>query len=122
MMRQGAEHDAQGAEHDAQGAEGDFRSNLHRGGTSRSVRIAPEERSTAVRAANVMGLNVRGADLLRSDHGPVVMEVNAPPGQEGIEKATDVDVASRIIQFPGKNAGPKRTKAREPRRGGAADA
>ena len=80
-----------------QGAEGEFRSNLHRGGSSSLIRITPEERSTAVRAAGIMGLNVAGVDLLRSNHGPVVMEVNSSPGLEGIEGATGKDIAGMII-------------------------
>ncbi len=82
-----------------QGKEGDFRSNLHRGGSASLIKITPEERSTAVRAAQTMGLNVAGVDLLRSNHGPVVMEVNSSPGLEGIEKATGKDIASIILQF-----------------------
>lgn len=78
---------------------GEFRSNLHRGGAASLIRITPEERSTAVRAARVMGLNVAGVDILRSNHGPVVMEVNSSPGLEGIEAATGKDVASIIIEF-----------------------
>ena len=80
-----------------QGAEGEFRSNLHRGGSSTLIKITPEERSTAVRAAAIMGLNVAGVDLLRSNHGPVVMEVNSSPGLEGIEGATGKDIAGMII-------------------------
>jgi len=95
-----------------QAKEGEFRSNLHRGGTATLVRITPEERSTAVRAARVMGLNVCGVDLLRSNHGPVVMEVNSSPGLEGIEHATGKDVASMIVQFIEKNAKPYKTKTR----------
>lgn len=93
-----------------QGAKGEFRSNLHRGGTASLIRITPEERSTAVRAAKIMGLNVAGVDLLRSNHGPVVMEVNSSPGLEGIERASGKDVAGMIINFielqakPGKTA------------------
>lgn len=79
--------------------EGEFRSNLHRGGKAELVKITPEERSTATRAANIMGLNVAGVDILRSAHGPVVMEVNSSPGLEGIEKATEKDVAGLIIEF-----------------------
>jgi ribosomal protein S6--L-glutamate ligase len=89
-----------------QGAPGEFRSNLHRGGSAAKVRLTPEERSTAVRAAKAMGLRVAGVDLLRSNHGPVVMEVNSSPGLEGIEKATSMDVASKIIDFVVKNTGP----------------
>jgi ribosomal protein S6--L-glutamate ligase len=84
-------------------APGEFRSNLHRGGTSEVIRITPEERSTAVRAAKTMGLNVAGVDILRSNHGPLVMEVNSSPGLEGIEAATGIDVAGMIIDFLAKN-------------------
>ncbi|PSN20490.1 30S ribosomal protein S6--L-glutamate ligase [filamentous cyanobacterium CCP5] len=93
-----------------QGAPGEFRSNLHRGGSAAKVRLTPEERSTAVRAAKAMGLRVAGVDLLRSNHGPVIMEVNSSPGLEGIENATDIDVAGKIIEFLEKNAGPDKTR------------
>jgi len=82
-----------------QGPEGEFRSNLHRGGSASLIKITPEERSTAVRAAKIMGLSVCGVDLLRSNHGPVVMEVNSSPGLEGIEKASGKGVAEIIIQY-----------------------
>ena len=95
-----------------QGKEGEFRSNLHRGGRASTVRLTPEERSTAVRAARIMGLNVAGVDLLRSNHGPVVMEVNSSPGLEGIEKTTEKDVADLVYQFIEKQARPGRTKTR----------
>ncbi len=95
-----------------QGAEGEFRSNIHRGGSASLVRITPEERSTAVRAAKTMGLNVCGVDILRSNHGPVVMEVNSSPGLEGIENATGKDVASQIITFIEKNMKTSSTKTR----------
>ena len=95
-----------------QGKEGEFRSNLHRGGSASLIRITPEERSTAVRAARTMGLNVAGVDLLRSNHGPVVMEVNSSPGLEGVEKATGIDVAGRIIELLEKQARPGRTRTR----------
>ncbi len=94
------------------GKEGEFRSNLHRGGSASLVKITPEERSTAVRAAGVMGLNVAGVDLLRSNHGPVVMEVNSSPGLEGIENATGKDVAGLIVEFIEKNAAPGKTRTR----------
>lgn len=96
------------------GEKGEFRSNLHRGGKGSIVRITPEERSTAVRAAQIMGLNVCGVDFLRSNHGPVVMEVNSSPGLEGIETTTGKDVASMIIEYIEKNARPgeRRTKGR----------
>ena len=87
-----------------QGAEGEFRSNLHRGGKAQKIKLTPEERKTAVKAAKTMGLKVAGVDLLRSNHGPVVMEVNSSPGLEGIEKATNLDVAGKIIEFIEKSA------------------
>ncbi len=86
------------------GAPEDFRSNLHRGGSAETIRITPEERSSAVRAARHMGLNVCGVDMLRSNHGPVIMEVNSSPGLEGIESATGKDVAGMIIDFIAKSA------------------
>ncbi len=95
-----------------QAASGEFRSNLHRGGSASLIRITPEERSTAVRAAKIMGLNVAGVDLLRSNHGPVVMEVNSSPGLQGIEESTGKDVAGMIIQFIEKNHKQGRTATR----------
>ena len=94
-----------------QGAEGEFRSNLHRGGKATVVKLTPEERSTAIRAAKAMGLRVAGVDLLRSNHGPVVMEVNSSPGLEGIEKVTGSDVAGKIIEYIAKNATSGKTRA-----------
>ena len=95
-----------------QGKEGEFRSNLHRGGSASLIRITPEERSTAIRSAKVMGLNVAGVDLLRSNHGPVVLEVNSSPGLEGIETATQKDVAGMIIEFIEKTAKKGKTRTR----------
>ena len=94
------------------GAADDFRSNLHRGGAAQKIKITAEERSTAVRAAKAMGLNVCGVDMLRSNHGAVVMEVNSSPGLEGVEKATGVDVADLMIQFLEKNAKPGKTRTK----------
>ncbi len=94
------------------GREGDFRSNLHRGGSARAVKITPQERATAIGAARAMGLNVCGVDMLRSNHGPVVMEVNSSPGLEGVEQATHVDVAGKIIEFIENNAKPGNTKTK----------
>jgi ribosomal protein S6--L-glutamate ligase len=91
---------------------GEFRSNLHRGGSATVIKITPEERSTAVRAANIMGLNVAGVDILRSNHGAVVMEVNSSPGLEGIEAATGKDIAGMIIEFIERNARPHRTRTK----------
>ena len=95
-----------------QGKEGEFRSNLHRGGSAEAIRITPEERSTAVRAASIMGLNVAGVDILRSNHGPVVMEVNSSPGLEGIETHTGKDVAGLIMEFIEKKAERGKTRTR----------
>ena len=95
-----------------QGPEGEFRSNLHRGGTANLVKLTPAERATAVRAAKIMGLEVCGVDILRSNHGPLVMEVNSSPGLEGIENATKKDVAGMIIEFIEKSAKPNNTKTR----------
>ncbi|HKI61620.1 MAG TPA: 30S ribosomal protein S6--L-glutamate ligase [Mariprofundaceae bacterium] len=95
-----------------QGKEGEFRSNLHRGGSAQLVKISAAERQTAVQAANIMGLNVAGVDILRSNHGPVVMEVNSSPGLQGIEAATDKNVAGMIIEFIETNAKLGKTKTR----------
>lgn len=83
---------------------GEFRSNIHKGGTSKIVKITPEERDTAIKSAKAMGLNVAGVDLLRSASGPKVMEVNSSPGLEGIEKITGVNIAGLLIEFIEKNA------------------
>ena len=88
---------------------GDFRSNVHRGGEARPVKLTPEERATAKRAAKILGLNVAGVDLMRSNHGPVVLEVNSSPGLEGIEGATEIDVAGKVIDHIETNAGAKAT-------------
>ncbi len=82
-----------------QAAKGEFRSNLHRGGSSQQVKISSDERAVAINAAKAMGLNLAGVDLLRSNHGPVVMEVNSSPGLEGIEQSSKKDVAGTIIEF-----------------------
>lgn len=95
-----------------QAADGEFRSNLHRGGTATVIRLTPEERSTAVRSAKRMGLNVAGVDLLRSNHGAVVLEINSSPGLQGIEAATGKDIADLIIEFIEKNAKPGKTRTR----------
>jgi len=91
---------------------GEFRSNLHRGGSASLIRITPEERSTAMRAARTMGLNVAGVDILRSNHGPVVMEVNSSPGLDGIEKATGRDIAGMMIEFIERTAALGKTRTR----------
>jgi ribosomal protein S6--L-glutamate ligase len=81
-----------------QAAEGEFRSNLHSGGSAQPVKITAQERSAAVRAARIVGLGVAGVDILRSRHGPLVIEVNSSPGLEGIEETTGVDIAGLIIE------------------------
>ena len=82
-----------------QGAEGEFRSNLHQGGSSKVVRLSRVEKKAAVEAAKAMGLSVAGVDMLQSDRGPLILEVNSSPGLEGIEKATGVDIADKLIEF-----------------------
>lgn len=79
--------------------EGEFRSNLHMGGSAKVIKLKPEERALAVKAAKVMGLDVAGVDIVRSAHGPLVLEVNSSPGLEGIETATGKDVAGAIIDY-----------------------
>lgn len=91
---------------------GEFRSNLHLGGTAEIVSITELERQTALSAAKALGLNVCGIDLLRSDRGPLIMEVNSSPGLRGIEEATGKDIAGTIIEFIEKNAKPNSTQTR----------
>ncbi|HEY9827420.1 MAG TPA: RimK family alpha-L-glutamate ligase, partial [Stenomitos sp.] len=81
------------------GLSGEFRANLHRGGIAQPVQVTPEEEAIAIRAAQAIGLQVAGVDLLRTHQGPMVIEVNASPGLEGIEKATQTDLASEVICF-----------------------
>ncbi len=94
------------------GKAGEFRSNLHRGGRAEAVALSADERSTAIHAAAVVGLNVCGVDMLRSARGPMVMEVNSSPGLEGVEAATGIDVANEIIAFLEAHAQPGRTQTR----------
>jgi ribosomal protein S6--L-glutamate ligase len=96
------------------GAPGDFRSNLHRGGSAEAIRLTPAERATAVKAARTVGLNLAGVDLLQSDRGPLVLEVNSSPGLEGIERASGIDVASRVIEFIEDNTAKRTRKTRGP--------
>ncbi len=93
-------------------APGEFRSNLHRGGTANPVKLTREERATSVKAAKALGLNFAGVDLLRSARGPLVLEVNSSPGLEGIEKATELDVAGKVIEFIEKHAPTGNTRDR----------
>jgi len=87
-----------------QGAEGEFRSNLHRGGSAKSVRLTKAQRALAVQAAKAMGLNMAGVDMLESKRGPLVLEVNSSPGLEGIEIATNKDIAGSVIAYIEKHA------------------
>ncbi len=82
-----------------QGKEGDFRSNLHRGGSAAIIKLSKKEKATALKAAKSMGLAVAGVDMLQSNKGPMVLEVNSSPGLEGIEKATGVDIAGKIVEY-----------------------
>jgi len=93
---------------------GEFRSNLHRGGTAQVVKLRPDERRLAVRAAQVMGLDLAGVDIIRSSHGPLVLEVNSSPGLEGIENATGKDIAGAIIEYLEKDTlkGPNKPKGK----------
>ena len=89
-----------------QAKEGESRANVHQGGKALKVKLSPQERTIAVAAAKTMGLKVAGVDLLRSNHGPLVLEINSSPGLEGIEKATQVNIAGKIIQYIEKHAKP----------------
>jgi ribosomal protein S6--L-glutamate ligase len=95
-----------------QSKSGEFRSNIHRGGKISLIKITPEERSTAIRAARTMGLNVAGVDILRSNHGPLVVEVNSSPGLESLEKVTGKNIAGMIIEFIETHAETGKTRTR----------
>lgn len=90
----------------------EFRSNLHRGGTAHPVEITEEERTMAIRAARIIGLHVAGVDIVRSKRGPLIIEINASPGLEGIEKSTKVDVAGKIIDFVTKSVKSEKRRSR----------
>ena len=90
-----------------QGKEGEFRSNLHRGGSSTMVKLKRSEKAAAVRAAACMGLSIAGVDMLQSDRGPLILEVNSSPGLKGIEESTGVDIATKIIEYVEESAGKK---------------
>ncbi|MCU6670836.1 30S ribosomal protein S6--L-glutamate ligase [Enterobacteriaceae bacterium H4N4] len=90
-----------------QAKEGDFRSNLHRGGVARVAEITGREREIALLSARTLGLDIAGVDILRADRGPLVMEVNASPGLEGIENTTGVDVAGKMIDWIERHATPE---------------
>ncbi len=86
-----------------QAKEGEFRSNLHRGGSAELYELTEEEENAALKAARVLGLGVAGVDMLQSEKGPLIMEVNSSPGLEGIEKATEIDIAKKIIRYVERN-------------------
>ncbi len=91
-----------------QGKEGEFRSNLHRGGNAKVIKLSRAERATALKAAKCMGLAIAGVDMLQSKNGPMVLEVNSSPGLEGIETATKVDVAGKIVEYIERSVAKKR--------------
>jgi len=82
-----------------QGAEGEFRSNLHRGGKATLIKLSKIEKQAALGAAKALGLAVAGVDMLQSARGPLILEVNSSPGLEGIEKATNINIAGKIIEY-----------------------
>lgn len=86
-----------------QGKEGEFRSNLHRGGSASVIKLTDEEETAALKAARAMGLGIAGVDMLQSDRGPLILEVNSSPGLEGIEAATGKDIANTIIKYIERN-------------------
>ena len=93
-----------------QGPPGEFRSNLHRGGVAERTKLTPTERKMAIKAASTLGLKIAGVDMVRSDRGPLVLEVNSSPGLEGIETASSEDVAAAIIKYVEKNARPAKRR------------
>ncbi|GAB3831658.1 30S ribosomal protein S6--L-glutamate ligase [Hymenobacter jeollabukensis] len=93
-----------------QGKEGEFRSNLHRGGTGMLVKLSRAEKAAALLATKALGLGIAGVDMLQSKRGPLVLEVNSSPGLEGIEKATGLDIAGKIIEYTAELASRKKTK------------
>lgn len=90
-----------------QAKEGEFRANVHQGGKAMKVKLSPQERTIAIAATKAMGLKVAGVDLVRSNHGPLVLEINSSPGLEGIEKATQLNIAGKIINYIEKHAKPQ---------------
>jgi ribosomal protein S6--L-glutamate ligase len=90
-----------------QGAEGEFRSNLHRGGKATLIKLSKTEKQAALGAAKALGLAVAGVDMLQSARGPLILEVNSSPGLEGIEKATNINIAGKIVEYIEEFAGKK---------------
>lgn len=93
-----------------QGKEGEFRSNLHRGGSSKVIKLKRAEKSAALKAADAMGLKIAGVDMLQSKRGPLILEVNSSPGLEGIEGATGIDIAGKIVEYIERGFNKKRKK------------
>jgi len=89
-----------------QAKEGEFRANVHQGGKAMKVKLSPKERAIAIASAKAMGLKVAGVDIIRSENGPLVLEINSSPGLEAIEKTTQINIANKIIQYIEKNAKP----------------
>src|SRR3990167_2738997 len=89
-----------------QARDGEFRANVHQGGKAIKVKLSPQERAIAISSARAMGLRIAGVDLVRSNHGPLILEINSSPGLEAIEKATHVNIAGKIIEFIEKHAKP----------------
>lgn len=87
-----------------QGKEGDFRSNIHRGGSGQKIKLTKVEKDAAVAAAKALGLEIAGVDMLQSERGPLILEVNSSPGLKGVETTTGVDVAGKIIEYIERNA------------------
>ncbi|SDL16047.1 ribosomal protein S6--L-glutamate ligase [Catalinimonas alkaloidigena] len=96
-----------------QAKEGEFRSNLHRGGSAEVIKLSRAEKSAAIKAASAMGLGVAGVDMLQSARGPLILEVNSSPGLEGIEKATGVDVAGKIVEYLERNRAKHKKKSQK---------
>jgi len=96
-----------------QGKEGEFRSNLHRGGSSTLIKLTRNENSAAIKAAEAMGLAIAGVDLLQSKRGPLILEVNSSPGLKGIETATEIDIADKIIRYIERKHEKSRTSKRK---------
>lgn len=93
-----------------QGKAGEFRSNIHRGGKGKLIELTEAEQLSAIRATQILGLSVAGVDMIRSTRGPLILEVNSSPGLQGIEEATGIDIAGKIVEFVERNAHTKRVK------------
>lgn len=96
-----------------QGREGEFRSNLHRGGSATVIKLSRAEKTAALKAAKALGLAIAGVDMLQSSRGPLILEVNSSPGLEGIEKATQVDIAGKIIEYIERNHSGRKNRKKQ---------